>query len=383
MRRRLALSAALAASSLARLPAARAQEDASEEPAPPPSAELAPEAPVTPPPPRDFALEYGGRIFVRDTLSGVEVGDDTVWRHDRDIDQARVFATYDRRKLRIAFEIEFGGGDATLKDTYIRLKPIKPLRIQGGRFKVPMSTIWLESKWSLPEQERGILSEIEQEGRGLPFGGIRGEGVSVEARPPVFLEPRFTLAAFQNPLSNGITPLDPSEDFTQDLYARAEVEAGPWLHAAASFGWVGWTTEVSVIDTYEHMPMGGVELMVDSEYLRVWLEGYVGESFFFQADGSTSGTFAAARALVAPRLRRPWPGMWKLEPYAAGSVLDPTSDQSGDRISEIVGGSNFAFSKHWRLQLEVAQRIAEGVLSPLADSTIIRLQLGAAFAEEL
>jgi hypothetical protein len=52
-------------------------------------------------------------------------------------------------------------------------------------------------------------------------------------------------------------------------------------------------------------------------------------------------------------------------------------------VSEIVAGVNVAFSRHWRLQLEVAQRVAEGAASPVADSTLFRIQLGAAFAETL
>jgi len=320
-------------------------------------------------------------VFVRDTLTGVEVTDDPVWRHDRSLDQARLFATYDRKKLRIAFEIELAGGDADLKDTYIRLKPVDHLRVQAGRFKVPMSFLWLESKWSLPAVERGILSDLEQDARGLPFGGIRGEGVSLELRPPVLLEPHFTVALFHNPLNSSATPLDPSEEVTQDLYARVEVEPGPWLRAAASFGWVGYTSRISSIDSYQHMPMGGVELTVDSHYLRAWVEGFVGESFFYQPDATTSGTFAAARVLIAPRLRKPVEAIWRIEPYLAGSVLDPTGDQDGDRLSEVGGGVNLAFSKHWRLQLELARRIAQGSLAPLADSTVIRLQLGAAFSE--
>jgi len=364
--------------------AAAAQEDAREEPAPAPEA-AAPaataDAQPTAPPPRDWSLEYGARLFVRDTFTRIEVGDEPVWRHDRAVDQARVFATYDRKKLRIAFEVELAGGDADLKDTYIRLKPVDLLRIQAGRFKVPMSFLWQESKWSLPAIERGVLSELEQDNRGLPFGGIRGEGVSLEARPAVLLEPRFTVALFHNPLATGATPLDPSEDVTQDLYARIEVEPGPWLRAAASFGWVGYTSRISAVESYEHMPMGGVELAVDSHYLRAWLEGYVGESFLYQPDGQTSGTFAAARALVAGRFRRPVDALWRVEPYVEVSVLDPTGDESGDRLTEVAGGTSVAFSKHWRLQLEMAERIAEGVLAPVADSTLIRLQLGAAFSE--
>lgn len=356
-------------------PSARAQEEVAQE-APPPAAPAA-----APAPPRDWTLEYGGRLFVRDTFTRVEVADDPVWRHDRALDQARLFATYDRKKLRIAFEVELAGGDAELKDTYIRLKPVDLLRIQAGRFKVPMSFLWLESKWSLPAVERGVLSELEQDNRGMPFGGIRSEGVSLELRPEVLLEPRFTVATFHNPLATGATPLDPSEDVTQDLYARLELEPGPWLTAAASFGWVGYTTRVSAIDSYEHMPMAGVELAVDSDYLRAWVEGFVGESFFFQPDGATSGTFAAARALVAGRVRDPVGWIRRIEPYLLGSVLDPTGDQSGDRLSEVAGGTSVGFTKYWRIQLEVAHRIAEGALSPIADSTLIRLQLAAAFSE--
>ena len=370
--------------------AAWAQEDASDNatatpapettPAPAPPPDVMAEAGATPGHP-DWSLEYGGRLFVRDTLTRVDVADDSIWRHDRALDQARLFATYDRKKLRIAFEVELAGGDADLKDTYIRLKPVDLLRIQAGRFKVPMSFLWQESKWSLPAIERGVLSELEQDNRGLPFGGIRGEGVSLEARPAVLLEPRFTVALFHNPLATGATPLDPSEDVTQDLYARIEVEPGPWLRAAASFGWVGYTSRISAVESYEHMPMGGVELAVDSHYLRAWLEGYVGESFLYQPDGQTSGTFAAARALVAGRFRRPVDALWRVEPYVEVSVLDPTGDESGDRLTEVAGGTSVAFSKHWRLQLEMAERIAEGVLAPVADSTLIRLQLGAAFSE--
>src|SRR6188508_418639 len=95
---------------------------------------------------RDWTLEYGGRLFVRDTLSRVPVGNDAIWRLERDLDQARVFATFEREILRLAIEVELAGGDAELKDTYIRLAPAAFLELQVGRFKAPMSMIWLESK---------------------------------------------------------------------------------------------------------------------------------------------------------------------------------------------------------------------------------------------
>ena len=350
-------------------------------PAPEPAAEPKPEEPKPEEPRRDWTLELGGRIFVRDTFTRVDLGSDSTWRHDRELDQVRLQATYDRKRLRIAFELDFAGDDAEVKDTYIRLTPIDALRIEAGRFKVPMSFIGLESKWSLPATERGILSEIEQDDRDLPFAGGRGDGISLELRPEVKLEPRFTLAIFQNPLASGLTPIDPTDEFTQDVYARFETEPVKDLHLAASGALIGFNDQAAAIDTYGHKAMGGLELHVETHYLRAWAEGFAGQSFLYQADGGTSGTFLAARALVAGRLRRPVAPIWRLEPFVGGSVLEPTGDVDGDRVTELNGGVNIAFTKLWRLQIEGAQRFAEGINSIVADSTVIRIQLGARVEE--
>jgi hypothetical protein len=331
---------------------------------------------------RPWALELAGRVFVRDTLSRVDVGE-AVWRHERAIDQARVSATYDRKRLRLSLEVDFAGDEAELKDTFIRVMPVDGLRIQAGRFKVPMSFLGLESKWSVPATERGLLSELDLDDRDLPFTGERAEGVSIQLRPALPLEPRFTAALFQSPLASGLTPIDPSEDLTQDLYLRAEIEPLRDLHLASSFALVGYQEELGVAASLRHLAMGSLELHADMRHLRAWLEGFAGQSFIHQDSGRISGTFLAARALVAPRLRKPLSWIFRLEPYAGGSVLEPTGDRGGDRVSEIVAGVNVAFSRYWRLQLELAQRTAEGMASPVADSTLVRIQLGASFAETL
>jgi hypothetical protein len=332
---------------------------------------------------KDYELEIGGRIFVRDQFTRVEVGDGAIRSHTRELDLARLFLTYDRRKLRVAFEIEFAGGDADLKDTYIRLKPVDPLRIQVGRFKVPMSFLGLESKWRLPSTERGILSELEVADRNLPFAGTRADGIQLEVRPDAVLHPTFTAAVFQNPLATAATPLDPTEEMTQDLYARAAIEPASGLEVATAFALVGYHEELGVQETYGEFPMGSLEVHADTEYVRAWVEGFLGESFVYQPDKTVTGNFVAGRVLVAGSFDRPFPGLWRLEPFLGASVLDPTNDVSGDRVSEVMGGVNLAFSKHWRLQLEVDQRIAEGLSSPVADSTLVRLQLGASFAEQV
>lgn len=329
--------------------------------------------------PRDPAVEYGARLFVRDTLSRIDAPGEDIWRHERSIDQARVFATFERGIVRLALEVELSGGDAELKDTAIRLSPTRFFEIEAGRFKAPMSVVWLESKWRLPSTERGILSELRQDDRALPFGGLRADGVRIELRPRIALDPRLTAAIVHNPLATGATPLDPTEEVTQDLFARLELEPTTFLRAAASFAVVGTTRQAGDISTYEHVPLGGLEARLVTRSVGVWIEGFVGRSFLYQADGSSSGTFVAGRVLVAPRIR-PGAGVRRIEPFAAASVLDPTGDVSGDRVVELGGGSSLAFGDDWRLQLDVAHRLGEGVSAPIADSTLIRVQLGARFS---
>ena len=331
------------------------------------------------PAPPEPVLEYGARLFVRDTLSRIAAAGGDVWRHERSLDQARVFTRFERGIVRLAVEVELSGDDAELKDTAIQLAPNRYVELEAGRFKAPMSMLWLESKWRLPPTERGILSELRQDDRALPFGGLRGDGIRLELRPRVALDPRLTAAVVQNPASSAPAPLDPADDVTQDAFARLEVEPTSFLRAAASFALFGTTRQAGDIASYQHVPLGGLEARLATRHLRLWLEGFVGTSFFYQADGSSSGAFVAARALVAPRLR-PRGGIERLEPFAGASVLDPTGDVSGDRVAEIVAGASLAFRDDWRLQLDVAHRAAEGSAAPLADSTLIRLQLGARFA---
>lgn len=329
----------------------------------------------------EWELEIGGRLFVRDTFTRIEAGDDDVVSHVRGLDLARLFLTHDRKRLRVAFEVDFADGDADLKDTYIRLEPTDLVRVAVGRFKVPMSYLGLTSRWKLPSTERGILSELTAQDRDLPFAGTRGDGISLEVRPPVPLDPRVTIAVFQNPLASAETPLDPREELTQDVYGRASFEPVRGLSVATAFALVGYQEELGVIDSHAEFPMMSLEVELDTEHLRVWAEGFAGESSFTQPDGSVTGSFAAARVLVAGRFGPSV--LHHLEPFAGASVLDPTNDVSNDRISEVTGGLNVAFSKYWRIQMEVAHRLAEGAASLMADGTVVRMQLGATFAESM
>jgi hypothetical protein len=333
-------------------------------------------------PPPEWELEIGGRLFVRDTLTRIEVPGDDAVTHTRGLDLARVYLTYDRKRLRVAFEVDFADGDADLKDTYVRVEPIDTVRIEVGRFKVPMSFLGLTSRWKLPSTERGILSELEVQDRDLPFAGERADGISVELRPALPLEPRVTLGTFQSPYASSSTPLDPREELTQDIYGRFTLEpVSKILKVATSVALIGYPEAPGEVSTRAEFPMASLEVELDARHVRLWAEGFAGESFFPQADVSVGGRFTAGRVLASFPFEVPALDLWRVEPFAGASLLDPSSQVEDDGVSELVGGLTVAFTKHLRLQLDASQRVTSGAAAPITDGTVVRLQLGANFAE--
>ena len=51
-------------------------------------------------------LEFGGRVYVRDTLTAIDFADDTTWLEERTIDSARVFLVFrPNKRTRMALEV--------------------------------------------------------------------------------------------------------------------------------------------------------------------------------------------------------------------------------------------------------------------------------------
>lgn len=351
-------------------PAAAGEDDAEE-------AEPAPQAGAPPGTTEVERLRLSGRLFVRDTVSEVEAIDE--WRHERAIESARARLAYRRGILRLSLEVEFAGR-ARLKNTYIRVDPTRSLEIRAGRFKRPMSFIGLASRWQLPAVERGVLAAIEVEGlTELPFSGGRADGVKVVFAPDLPGSPELTLATFQSDLAGGATAIDASRSFTQDLYLRLEGEPAGGLSLAASFALITHLARPLDRESVRHAPFGGLEVAFRTRWLRLWLEGFAGESFFFPATlEEPSGAFFAGRVLAAPRFRRPAPWLDRIEPYLLASAFDPSTDHARDRLLEVASGVSVLFPRRLRLQLEGARRFTEP-LAAIADGTIIRLQLSTVF----
>ncbi len=321
-------------------------------------------------------LRFAGRVFTglsttRQSLAGM-----TFWRSKQSVGSARVGVRYTHKSgARAVIKVEFEDDDPELKDGYIRLSPHDTLRIQAGRFKRPISAIGLASRWDLPTVERGLLDELRVEGQDLPFVGGRGVGVTTRYAPKGVGNLKATLGVFQNSLGKGSSSLDSSEHFAQDVYLRVALKPIRDLELASNAAFFGYLKQTGQPDSFSHAPVGSVDVAYTPSKLRLWVEGYAGTNMLAQVDGSTSGTFWGARALVAANLRTGTPR--RLQPFAGVSYFDPRQSASGDSNSEVQGGASFAFTKIWRLQVEVAHTFAHGDAASATAGTAFHIQLGA------
>jgi hypothetical protein len=321
-------------------------------------------------------VEFGGRVYFRDTLTGVDIGGDDTWIDDKTIDSARVFAVFrPNERTRMDLEVDFAGDQAELKDTFVRYQPVPILELTGGRFKRPVSFIGLESTWDLPRIDRGLLAELRVEDRRLLFAGGRGDGFAAKLEPDAPLRPELTFVVHQSALAEELV-LEITEA-GQDLFARFDLEPVPGLHLATAAGWVGSPARSGDRDSFRHRPFVTLESFVELPALRVWLEGMAGLNATSYVGGRQIGRFAAAQALIAPRLELAGP-VRALEPFAAAGWYEPSTLQPGDQIAELTAGAALWISGKLRLQLEGGRRLAQESAAS-ADATIIRLQLGAAF----
>ncbi len=325
-------------------------------------------------------LAWSGRVFVGDTLIRRKVAGDIFWRNEQAVQSARVGLKYDHPEgLRVVIKSELSQGELDLKDGYIRLSFLSDFRLQAGRFKKPISSMALTSRWDLPSIERGLLDSVLVEGQSLPVAGGRGDGFMVDYRAP-FLPGKsgLSVALLQNELGIGDVTLNAKEDFAQDPYLRLYVEPTKGLQLASSLALIGYLSEGDR-DSFRHAPVGSLEVQYKGPWLLAWVEGLAGKSMFARVDGSTSGSFWGARVLLAPRFK---PGIpRRLEPFVGASAFDPRTTDPDNANYEVQGGVNFAFAKEWRLQVEVSRVAAEGISSSATPSTAFRIQLGARFKE--
>jgi hypothetical protein len=325
-------------------------------------------------------LRFGGRVFVRDTLTGIDAGM-TTWQEHRTLESARAFLDYrPGNRLRMVLEADFRGNEARLKDVFIRYRPVPSVSLIAGQFKKPVSFIALESTWRLPRIERGLLAEVQMQQEDLPFVGGRGTGFAVEVAPDVPLAPQLTLAVHASPVVDDLN-VPVTETIGQDVFARFEIAPLPELHLAVAGGWVDIRKNLGDDTSFAHRGFGTVEAWLEMEVVNVWLEAFAGQnlSAYLPDNRLIRGEFLATRGIVAPRLPDV-AGLRAIEPYVAFAWYDLSSKATDDRMTELSAGVAVSISNHLRLQLEGSLRPAgDNAALPMSDTTLVRLQIGAAF----
>jgi hypothetical protein len=360
------------------------------------------EAPAAETPrPRFGRLEPTGRIFARLAASShhTTVVDPVGATHDERIDSldfsipsARIGVRYEApvRWLTANVELELAG-KPELKDAWLRGK-WKHVVAQAGQFKMPFSAIEMESLWTLPLADRGLLhTALVKE---LQVAGRR-PGFAIEARGRGKIRPSLTLGAFQgsvltddDPDKRKVELLSEQGLSSQSFVARAELKVRDLVLAAEYESRLGTP---SVLTT-KYYQTGGADLTLDTQVgragLRVWLEGILGSSWlenWYKPPDGRDTLFVAGRLVTAVRLLGRHKGDLYVEPYGMFGMLDPDNEVSQDLLSEEVLGVNVGLWKLVRVGLEAElERVERNFpqtyyLGDDPDRVALVLQAGAQF----
>lgn len=349
----------------------------------PPEAEPEPEPNPAPEAKDDTDINLGGRVFVRSTTTRLQGAD---YQHELALQSVR--ANIDLRKygwLRTSIEVSFKDNDEIdLDDVFIEIELADPVALTVGQFKRPMSPIALASPWDLPTIERGLLSDNVDVGDftvPLNLGG-RVPGAMLRYLSKEGVRPDLQLGIFQADLprqGGGAQISDLSDNLIRDVYGRAAIEPLDGFEVGASGAIV---TRARTIAEIKSGFLGAVDLTIDTDRFRAWLEGFVGRTTLF--DGvEARGTLLGVRVLLAPRFDDPIDHVKRIEPFVIFSALDPTDRSDNNRAFEVGVGFALWFKKLLRFQADYTYNTYEDQFPSetftLIDRSTIRLQLGSQF----
>ena len=329
---------------------------------------------------RPLPIKLAGRIFVRNTLTQVDV-QDAPWANKFQIASARLGADYRKKQLRAQIVVDFAGNDVAIKNAYLRVRLAPNLFLQAGRFKRPISAIALTSTWDLPSIDRGLLSAAIKTTRyttELPTGG-RSEGLLLQYSYPQAIGATVSLGVFNAELLKARgdieQPFEDSENQFADGYARIQLRPIPHIQLGATAAVVRLVGTPNLSVDYGFL--ASIDATWMSEWLRIWTEAFVGSSSYIDDTKLTAeGIFWATRTLVAPRIRRPFFGLRSIDPFISLSAMQLTNKVEDTRSLEFAGGIAITPKKRWRFQLEFKHRTED---RRLAGSNTLLVQLGARF----
>jgi hypothetical protein len=350
------------------------------------AADKEPDAEAEPP---KAELEAKGRVFVlaeqlyQSARGGAGTVDSDAFAITLPSARAGLKAKVTER-VSLTLEAEFGGGRANIRDGYIQAKAKRWL-VRAGRFKMPLSAFTLESPWTLPRAQRGLMDDILSDH--MLLSGRR-EGLMGRIEGGGFWDPSLSVGVFQS-----LETLTRPRDLTSVV--RAAVEPGK-----TEIALVGQRRS-NLLGVPRDFWAGGLDVKSDESIgglgFRGWAEARVGESWFRQGALLTAQeqavapakTFFEVRAMAALRKGGALEGDAYGELFFSGGLLDPDTDVVQDHLLELSGGFNLGQWLKTRLTFELVHTRAsqnfptvifqEMLLPSLARQTAALLQAGAAF----
>jgi len=354
-----------------------------------------------PKPPKLGHVEAQGRVFVRGELERhyVAVVDPVgatrvqkVNALDLSIPTARAGLLYQApvRWLSANVELELTG-KPELKDAWLK-GHFRYLTAKAGQFKMPFSTLEMESVWSLPTASRGLLHDVLV--HELQVGGRRpGVALEVHSRGPI--RPSLTLGTFQgsvlvddDPDTRKVSLLAEQSTASQSLVARAELQVQDLVFGLDYESRMGTPALLST----KRYATGGADMTLDTDVgglgVRIWLEGMVGASWlenWYKPPDGRDATFWAGRLVSAVRSGGQQRGDYYVEPYGMLGLFDPDAGVSQDIASEEVVGVNVGLWKLARVGLQAELEHVERnfpqtyYLGDDPDRLAVVLQAGAQF----
>ncbi len=330
-------------------------------------------------------LEFAGRVFAR---SAVVKNEGTKAVGQQSLQSARAGADYRSHDLRVQLAVELAS-KARIKDAFVQLRVLDAakLDVRAGNFKMPFSAIQLESIWSLPVADRGLIDNVLT--KRLQLAG-RTVGVMAAADFGAPYHPEVRLGIFQGRNDSGERLESTVDDgFGQTVVARFSIKPAKHIELGAA-GSVrsGSLLEVPVKiqRAYAGEVDGTLELPVGPGALRLWVEGMIGTSWIVDPLASYEKTrFLEGRAIAAYRVGGDEKWDRYFEVYGLGGRVDPDRHVADDHVTEVTGGVTYGAAQRWRVQLEcevwrfgtqVPLGIADFLIAS-RDSTTVLVQLGA------
>jgi phosphate-selective porin len=241
-----------------------------------------------------------------------------------------------------------------LQDAFVTLQYHRGLKVNVGRFKVPLSLEGLESSAAL-DTERALFSS--DRGRGGSYGDVRDVGVM--AHGPLAGGLGYQLGFFSG---TGDTRDDLPDDDSKAIAARLTYRPVlmPGLQIGGSRVWSGATAPASA-----RRDRLGAELQYEKGPLTLKTEYMMGSDGPFEREGYYVH-FAYA---LTPR----WEVIGRYDTWDPDTHLETSSANASER--DYIGGFNYLVGDHMKLQFNLVRKtFTDAVVGP-ANVAATRLQI--------